>query len=119
MVGGDQHCVSLASSVKKSLRRAGKLGKNAARFQGSHIDPLGLEYLSQHPGLNHVAKAFKAHQVVPSRTPHGSMQTEGQRGKTKATEDWRTAIPMLIMIAMERKLLERYYSPTNPPNSLS
>ena len=73
MVGGDQHCASLASSVKRSLRRAGKLGKNGARLQGSHIDPLGLHYLSQHPGLDNVAKAFRAYrEPVDDRIAPGS-----------------------------------------------
>ena len=73
LVGGDQHCESLASSVKRSLRRAGKLGKNGARLQGSHIDPLGLYYLSQHPGLDNVAKAFKDYrESVEDRIAPGS-----------------------------------------------
>ena len=53
--------------------RAGKLGKNGARLQGSHIDPLGLYYLSQHPGLDNVAKAFKAYrESVEDRIAPGS-----------------------------------------------
>ena len=35
------------------------LGRSAADSGGEHVDPLGLFFLSQHPGLESVTKAFK------------------------------------------------------------
>lgn len=59
VVGGDQKCESLAASIKKSMRRAAKLGRGAADCSGEHIDPMALHYLSLFPGLLSVTNAFK------------------------------------------------------------
>ena len=59
MVGGDQKCEALAGQVKRSMRRANKLGRSAADSSGEHVDPLGLFFLSQRPGLESVTQAFK------------------------------------------------------------
>ena len=58
MVGGDQHCESLISSVEKALRPAGKLGRSGATRQGSHLDSLGVYCMQQNTGLEAVIASY-------------------------------------------------------------
>ena len=59
MVGGDQKCEALAGQVKRSMRRASKYGRSKADSSEEHVDPLGLYFLSVHPGLESVIAAFR------------------------------------------------------------
>ena len=51
VVGGGQKCESLASKIKRSLRRENKMGRKRVKVCTQHVDPLATLWLSNNPGL--------------------------------------------------------------------
>ena len=57
VAAGDQSTESLASTVKNTLRRTGRLGRSDARLRMEHVASLAALFFSQTPGLDVLLKA--------------------------------------------------------------
>ena len=51
LVGGDQGCESLASTMKRSLHRFTKMGRWDSRLAHEHVAPMACLFLPQRPGI--------------------------------------------------------------------
>ena len=61
VVGGGQRCESIASKIKRSLRRENKMGRKRVKVSTQHVDSLATFWLSNKPGLLNAVKAVASY----------------------------------------------------------
>ena len=64
VVGGGQSCESLASKIKRSLRREHKMGRKRVKVSTQHVELLSTLWLSNNPGLLNAVRAVASYRTA-------------------------------------------------------